>query len=151
MADTKPADRTDRNKPPQGRRFQRGVSGNPGGRPIGARGALKAALGEVPADRLGRIVERILALAEQGDLRAAEIVLARLWPVRRGCPVPIALPRIAGAADLVAAHAVVVAAMGDGAISPEEGAAVQAVLEGARRSMETADLLARLDALEKRA
>ena len=133
---------------PRGRPFAPGTSGNPGGRPVGSRSAVNAALDRVAPGRVDAIVERVVTLAEQGDLRAAELVLSRCWRPRRGAPVPIALPRIGSAADVLEAQARVVEAVATAAISPEEASAVQGVLEGARRIIETANLEARIEALE---
>ena len=58
------------------------------------------------------------------------------------------LPAIEKPADLVAALGAVASAVACGAITPDEGQAVAAVLETKRRAIETVDILARLDALE---
>ena len=56
---------------------------------------------------------------------------------------------ISTAADTVAATGAVVAAVATGAISPEEGQAVAGVIEFQRRAIETNDLAARIEALER--
>ena len=56
---------------------------------------------------------------------------------------------ISTAADTVAATGAVVAAVAMGAISPEEGQAVAGVIEFQRRAIETNDLAARIEALER--
>jgi len=56
---------------------------------------------------------------------------------------------ISTAADTVAATGAVVAAVATGAISPEEGHAVAGVIEFQRRAIETNDLAARIEALER--
>jgi hypothetical protein len=65
-------------------------------------------------------------------------------------PVPFALPDVTGAGGVTAALAAVIAAMGDGTLSPDEAAAVAAVIEVQRRAVETIDLEARLRAIEER-
>jgi len=62
-------------------------------------------------------------------MRAAELVLARVWPVRRGRPVSLPLPPIETASDVVKALGTVATAVGAGEITPEEGTAVAGVLE----------------------
>ena len=95
-----------------------------------------------------RVLRKVLELAEAGDLRAAELLLARLWPARRGRPVELNLPPIRTAADLVLALAAVAAGMATGELSPDEAQAAASVLETQRRAAETADLEARIAAPE---
>ena len=54
------------------------------------------------------------------------------------------------AAGVIAALAAVIAAMGDGTLSPDEAAAVSSVIEGQRRAIETGGLEARLRAIEEK-
>jgi hypothetical protein len=95
------------------------------------------------------VLRRVVENAKGGDLRAAEVLLRRLWPERKGRPVEVALPPVASAADLVPALAAVVAAMGSGELTPEEAQAVAGVLEAQRKAIETAELEARVAALEE--
>ncbi len=91
----------------------------------------------------------MLQAAKGGDMRAASILLDRVWPTRKGRAVEVALPPVAGAADLVPALAAVVAAMGRGEVTPEEAKAIAGVLEAQRKAVETAELEARVAALEE--
>ena len=95
------------------------------------------------------IVQKVLEAAKGGDMRAAELVLSRVWPVRKGRPVCLTLPDIKTAADVVAAFGAVAETMAAGEITPDEAQAVSAVLEGKRRSLETCDLERRISALEQ--
>jgi hypothetical protein len=56
---------------------------------------------------------------------------------------------ISTGADIVAATGAVVAAVTTGAISPEEGQEVAGIIEIQRRAIETNDLAARIEALER--
>ena len=89
-----------------------------------------------------------MAMAEGGDVRAAEVVLSRLWPARKGRPVHLDLPDMQTPTDLAVALGAVAGAVGRGDVTPEEGSAVAAVLEAQRRAIETAQLEERLAALE---
>ena len=86
--------------------------------------------------------------AKGGEMRAAELVLSRIWPARKGRPITLALPPIKNAADIVSALGAVADAVAAGEVTPEEGSAVANVLESKRRSIETADLERRIAALE---
>lgn len=131
-----------------GRPFEPGHPGGPG-RPAGSRNKATLVLDALADESARAILEKMVEAAKAGDMRAADLILARVWPVRKGRPVTLAIPPIANAADIVSALGAVATAMAAGDITPDEGAAVASVLEAKRRSIETVDLEARIDALEK--
>ena len=131
-----------------GGRFALGCRAGPG-RPRGARHAALAALDAIGTEAAEAVLRRVVEDAKAGDLRAAEILLRRLWPERKGRSVEVALPPVASAADLVPASAAVLAAMARGELTPEEAQAICAVLESQRRAVETAELEARIAAIEE--
>ncbi len=132
----------------RGGRFAPGNPGGPG-RPKGARHAALAALDAIGTEAAEEVLRRVVEDAKAGDLRAAELLLRRLWPERKGRPVEVALPEVATAADLVPALAAVAAAMGRCELTPEEAQAICAVLETQRRAVETAELASRIAVLEE--
>jgi Family of unknown function (DUF5681) len=134
----------------RGRPFQRGASGNPKGKPRGARHAALLALDAIGAEGAAAVMRKVVEAAQAGDMRAADILLRRLWPERRGRPVALAFPYVNSAEGVTMALAAVVAAMGDGRITPDEAASVSAVIEVQRRAIETVELEARIAALEGR-
>ena len=89
--------------------------------------------------------------AKGGDMRAADILLRRLWPERKGRPVDMDLPPLEGAARR--RRGAGRGGGGGGRRRPiaEEGQPVAAVLETQRRAIETAEPEARIAALERRA
>jgi hypothetical protein len=95
------------------------------------------------------VLRKVIEVAKAGDMTAARLVLDRIAPPRRGCPVALALPEVLKATDVPAALTAVVRAMGDGTLSPDEAVAVCAVIEVQRRAIETAELEGRLRAIEK--
>jgi hypothetical protein len=131
-----------------GRPFEPGNPGGPG-RPEGSRNKATIALDKI-ADGAGKaILKKMVEAAKGGDMRAADLVLARIWPVRKGRPIALALPAIQSASDVVAAVGAVADAVGAGEITPDEGQAVASILEAKRKAIETVDLEARLSALEQ--
>jgi hypothetical protein len=129
-------------------RWRRGQSGNPAGKPKGARHAALVALDAIGDGAAAEVMQAVVVAAVAGDMRGADILLRRLWPERKGRPLVMELPPIAGAADLPAAVGAVVQAVATGDLTPEEGQAIAGILETQRRAIETADLAARIEALE---
>src|SRR4051812_33316679 len=105
-------------------RFAPGQSGNLAGRPRGARHEALLALDAIGAEAGADIMAAVVNAAKGGDMRAADILLRRLWPERKGRPVLLDLPAITAPSDIVAALGAVADAVATGDLSPEEGAAV---------------------------
>ena len=129
-------------------RFQPGNPGGPG-RPAGSRNKATVVLDQLADDAGKEILEKMIDAAKGGDMRAADLVLSRIWPVRKGRPITLELPPIETAADIVSALGKVADAVAAGDVTPDEASAVAHVLEVKRRAIETADLESRISALEK--
>ena len=83
-------------------------------------------------------------------MKAAEMILARAWPQRKGRPVALRMPPVESAADILKALSTILEAMGDGQITPEEAALVGGILEAKRKALETVEIETRLAKLEAR-
>jgi len=67
-------------------RFQKGQSGNPAGKPKGARHKTTLLAERLLLDDVEKIVNAVLTAARNGDMTAAKIILDRIAPVsRRQC------------------------------------------------------------------
>lgn len=130
-------------------RFQPGQSGDPEGKPRGARNAALVALDEIGTEGAEDVLRKAVEDAKRGNTRAAEVLLARVWPARKG-PVTISLPPMNGPADCAVAVGAVDAAVDAGTLTPDEAQAVAGILDLRRRAIETANPDARITALEKR-
>src|SRR5262245_7086507 len=128
--------------------FQPGGPGGPG-RPQGSRNAATLLLDRLAEGDAEAVLRQVTNAAKGGDMRAAEIILARIWPVKKGRPVSLQLPSIKTAQDVVAAVGVVADAVGTGDITPDEGQAVASILEAKRKAIETVELESRVAALEQ--
>jgi hypothetical protein len=133
----------------RGRPFEPGRSGNPRGKPKGSRNQVLAALDQIGAENAEAILQKAVEQAKNGDQRAMELILSRVWPAQKGRPVTVDLPQIRAPGDLVTALAAVAQAVADGALTPDEGHAVAAILETQRKAVETLELEARISALEQ--
>ncbi|WP_431269033.1 DUF5681 domain-containing protein [Dankookia sp. P2] len=134
----------------RGRPFEPGQSGNPAGKPKGTRHKALLALDAIGDEASKDILEAVVTAARGGDMRAAEILLRRIWPERKGRVVEFDLPPITAPADAVKAMAAIVDAVVTGELTPEEAQAVAGVVEIQRRTIETQNLAERIAALEER-
>lgn len=105
------------------------------GRAAGSRNAASIALDEITAGEAEGVLRAVLKQALDGDLKAAEIILARIWPVRRGRPVRLSLPAVDTAAGVDAALGTIIEGVAAGGISPEEAGAVAALLDAKCRTI----------------
>ncbi|OSQ44937.1 DUF5681 domain-containing protein [Marivita geojedonensis] len=122
--------------------------GNPG-KPKGARHkATQAALALLDGEA-NALTRKAVELALEGDTTALRLCLERIAPPRKDAPVTFDLPRMRSAEDAAKAAGSVLDAVASGGLTPTEGAHIMALVESYRRTLETAQLEGRLDALEK--
>ena len=129
--------------------FQQGESGNPAGRPRGARNKRTIAA-ENMFDREGAdIIDRLIRLAKGGDIAAIRMCIERICPKQRERPVALDLPPMTTPADAVAAMSAITQAVGDGDLGAQEAADLAKVIAGFAHTIDTADQEARLSQLEQ--
>jgi hypothetical protein len=132
-----------------GKPFQAGRSGNPAGKRKGTRHQITLLAEHLMTDDVEAAISKVVKAAKAGSMPAAKLILDRVLPLRKGRPLSISLPRVDSPQGVTDALAAVVAAMADGSLSPDEAAAVSAVIEAQLRSLETLELEARLLAIEE--
>jgi hypothetical protein len=123
--------------------------GNPG-RPKGARHRATIAAEALLDGEADKLTRKAIDLALEGDTVALRLCLERLVPPRKERPISVDLPVIEDAKDHPGVIASIFAAVAAGDITPGEAQSLAAVLEQHRRSIEIADVITRLDALEGR-
>ena len=133
----------------QGNRFEKGQSGNPNGRPEGSRNKATLLLDQLADAEAEAIQKQVLEAAKAGDLKAAELILARIWPPQRGRPVRLDFSPVRTAAEVSDGMAAVVEALAEGEVTPDEAATISTVLEARRKALETQELAERIERLEK--
>ena len=124
--------------------FQPGESGNPAGRPRGARNKRTLAAESLFDRDATTIIEQLITLAKEGDIAAIRMCIDRIFPRPRDVAVAFELPPMTTAADAVVAMGAVVQAIGDGDLSAHEGAQLAKVVAGFSQTIETADLQQRV-------
>jgi hypothetical protein len=97
-----------------------------------------------------QLVQKVLELAQAGDVTCLRMMLDRIWPVRKGQPLQVNLPKIETADDLRAGFASLLSGIGEGRLTADEVTAVCAVLDRAIRIVEIGDLDERLAASEQK-
>jgi len=129
-------------------RYKPGQSGNPTGRPKGARNRATVAAETLLEGEAETITRKCVDLALEGDHVALKLCLSRILPVKRERAIELDLSALQGSLDSLRAIATVLEAVGCGAISPSEGQAVASLLETHRRTFEVEELQHRIELLE---
>ena len=112
-----------------GRRFKPGQSGNPRGKIPGTRHRVTLLAEQLLEADIEGVVAKVVKAAKAGNMTAARLILDRVVPTWRGRPVAIALPELKSSKGAMDALATVVAAMGDGTLSPDEAITISTVIE----------------------
>jgi Family of unknown function (DUF5681) len=133
----------------QAGRFRKGKSGNPAGKPPGARNKTTLAMEALLDGEADAIVRKAIEKAKEGDTTALRMCLERIVPPRKDRPVGFTFPPIKTAADALAATGALVAAVANGDITPSEAAELSKLLDGFVKSLEVTDLAERIAELER--
>ena len=130
-------------------RFGKGKSGNPGGRPRGARNAMSLLAESLLDGEAEAIMRTVIERAKQGDPAALRLCVERLLPVKRERVVTIDLPPINCPADAKRAMASVIAAVARGDLSASEASQFSAMIETYLQACGATDLADRLDEVQQ--
>lgn len=130
-------------------RFKPGQSGNPAGRPKGARNATTVALENLLDGQAEALTNKAVELALGGDMVALRLCMDRILPPRKDRPVTFDLPPIKSASDAAAVTSSVLAAVANGEITPADAGEVGKLVEAYVKAFEVAELAERLERLER--
>lgn len=125
------------------------AQGNPG-RPRGSRHKASLAVEELLDGEAEGLTRKAVEMALEGDTTALRLCLERIAPARKDTPVQFDMPPVGSAQEAAEAAQAVLAAVSAGEITPSEGAAVMALVEQYRRTLELTEMEARLSELEAR-
>jgi hypothetical protein len=141
----------EKTKQKQRRGFQKGKSGNPSGRPKGARHKTTLAIEALLEGEAEKLTRKAIEKALEGDSVALRLCLDRICPPRKDRPIEFVLPKVNNAAEASKALGAILRGVADGNVTPMEAEAVSTLLDRYAKSLETRDLEARIEALEQRA
>jgi hypothetical protein len=132
-------------------RFKPGVSGNPKGKPKGARhratlAALALLQGE--AEALTRVA---IDAALAGDLTALKLCLDRIIPPTKDHPIDIKLPKMTTVADLPGFTGALLDAVSSGKLGPSEAEKLCMIVTAHREAIQLSDFEQRIVELESAA
>jgi Family of unknown function (DUF5681) len=131
-------------------RFAKGHSGNPQGKPKGARHRTTLAAEALLAGEIEKLTRKAVELALDGDTTALRLCLERVVPVRRERAIELELPVLRSAADSVAAMTVFTDGVANGALTPGEALALSKLVETFVKALEADEFDQRLRFLEGR-
>ena len=131
-------------------KFKKGKSGNPKGKPKGARNKTTIAAAALLDGDAEAITKKAIEKAKKGDMAAIRLCLERILPAVKSRPLEIELPTVKTAEDVIAAQATAIAAMAKGELTPDEAAAITSVLAALTKTFEATAIEGRIRELEKR-
>jgi len=134
----------------RGRPFEKGKSGNPAGRPPGARNKATLAAETLLDGEAAGLTQLAIDRARAGSDLALRLCLDRILAPRRERTVRFALPPVASAADLGAVLGAIAAAVAAGALTPAEARELSQVAATLIQAIETSDFERRLRLIESR-
>ena len=132
----------------QGSKFTPGKSGNPAGKPKGARNRTTLAIEALLEGEADALTRKAIEMAKEGDGPALRMCLDRLAPPRKDSPVCFDLPPIKSVADTVEASSALLSAVAGGDVTPDEAARIMSLLTSHKVLVETGEFERRLEALE---
>jgi hypothetical protein len=134
----------------RGRPFPKGRSGNPKGRPPGARNAAAVLAEQLLDGEAGELVRKVITKAKHGNLPALRICIDRILPPRRERPVQFAMPELRSVGDASKAISALLSAVAKGELGASEAAELSKLIENFVRAVEATVLEQRLLDLEQR-
>ena len=136
-------------KQQRGKPFPPGQSGNPLGRPRGARNQATLAAEALLDGEALQLTRKAIELGKSGNLAALRLCLDRIVPPRKDRPLFFEMPRLEKAEDATKAMAAIAAAVANGSLTLSEAAEVSKIVETFVHALEATELDRRLRAVEE--
>jgi hypothetical protein len=130
---------------PRGRSFQPGNSG----RPPGSKNKVTQIVEQLAEGQAEQLVQKVIELAQAGDVSCLRMMLDRLWPPRRGRPIKLDMPPLKTSADVLNSITLLLNAIAQGHLTPDEASALSLVAERSMAVISQQEMLKRIEVLEK--
>src|SRR4051794_24193084 len=101
-------------------KFVKGQSGNPYGKPPGAKNRVTSAAEVLLQGEAQEITRKAIEMAKAGDGPALRLCMERIYPARKERPVYFSMPALEKPTDAVTATAALVSAVATGDLTPSE-------------------------------
>jgi hypothetical protein len=122
--------------------------GNPG-RPPGSRNKTTLIAELLAEGQAEQLVQKVLELAQAGDVSCLKMMLDRLWPARKGQPVNVVMPPIKTSQDLIPAIRSIWEGIREGRLTPEEAGVLSIVMDRSIQAIELHNIIKRIATLEE--
>jgi hypothetical protein len=129
--------------------FQNGQSGNPSGRPRGARNKRTITLESIMEGESEVITRKAIEMAKGGHMAAIRLVVDRLAPAGKERPIDFELPALNTPADAVTASAAIAAVVSAGDLSPLEATRLSSVVQAYVQALEAHEWEKRIAKIER--
>ena len=129
--------------------FEKGVSGNPEGRPPGSKNKLSQLAQKLLEADAEEIVTAIIEKAKSGDPTAQRLCLERIMSPMRSSAIQIDLPKLGTPQDILKGYDVLFEALGNGDLTMDELDRLSNILENRRKAIVTAELAERIDLINE--
>jgi len=129
--------------------WPKGQSGNPAGKPKGARHRATLAAEVLLDGEAEALSRKAVEMALAGDTVALRLCLERICPPRKERPIAFSLPPLASAADAPPALAAITAALAAGELTPGEANDLASLVDRFVGAVAVSDLEARLARIER--
>ena len=132
------------------RPFSRSRSGNPAGRPAGARNRTTLAAEQLLDGEAQALTQKVIELAQKGDITAIRLCFDRILPRRRERLLSFDMPALASAMDARKAIAAIIEAVAAAEITPGEARELTKLVEAFDKAIAAEELDERLRILEEK-
>jgi len=130
-------------------KYTKGHSGNPKGKPKGARNKSSLVAEALLEGSLDKICKKVEEEALNGNMQAAKMILERFLPPRKDRFIEIDFPPIHTLEDIVKVVEFIFSSVGKGEISPSEGEILTRMVESYSKAIEGCQFESRLKNLEE--
>jgi hypothetical protein len=134
----------------RGRPFEPGHSGNPRGKPPGARHKATQAAEALLDGEAEALTRKAIEKALEGDSVALRLCLDRILPPRKDRLVSFDLPDLKTAADAASVMASILKGVAAGNVAPSEAESIGKLVENFAKTLEVRSLEERIIALERK-